>query len=170
MKMADLHNLQALRLLREQRASAHLATQRERCRETRHHLDQARETLRLHREMRAQEAEQAYGLFSEGVSVSAWHAAQVHLKQLDEEREALQADVNAAALNVETEEQARERLRVEHRQRQQQSRAWQSLLEQRLSLETRQGEQRDEAEQLASTSDNALSVDAGSATGAGDER
>ncbi|MEE4888955.1 hypothetical protein V2K64_09340 [Pseudomonas alliivorans] len=170
MKMADLHNLQALRLLREQRASAHLSTQRERCRETRHHLDQARETLRLHREMRAQEAEQAYGLFSEGVSVSAWHAAQVHLKQLDEEREALQADVNAAALNVETEEQARERLRVEHRQRQQQSRAWQSLLEQRLSLETRQGEQRDEAEQLASTSDNALSVDAGSATGAGDER
>ncbi|MEE4740105.1 hypothetical protein V2K88_00325 [Pseudomonas alliivorans] len=170
MKTADLHNLQALRLLREQRASAHLTTQRERCRETRHHLDQARETLRLHREMRAQEAEQAYGLFSEGVSVSAWHAAQVHLKQLDEERDALQADVNAAALNVETEEQARERLSVEHRQRQQQSRAWQSLLEQRLSLETRQGEQRDEAEQLASTSDNALSVDAGSATGAGDER
>ena len=42
MKTADLYSLQALRQLREQRASSRLAAQQVRCRETRSELDKAR--------------------------------------------------------------------------------------------------------------------------------
>ncbi|KTB81756.1 hypothetical protein ACTAB9_16110 [Pseudomonas syringae] len=150
MKTADLHSLQALRVLREQRAAARLAAQRERCRDANSELDQAREALRLHREKLAQEAEQAYGRFSEGLSVSAWRATQERLQQLYDERAALQANAEAVAVTLETEEQARERLRQAHIEQQQKTRAWQSLVEQRARSDARLGEQRDEADLPAS--------------------
>lgn len=147
MKKADLYSLQDLRLMREQRAAALLTTQRERCRDAHHELDQARETLRLHRERLVQEAERAYGRFSEGLSVSESRAIQERLEQLNEERQALQAEAEAVALTVESAEQVRERLRQTHVQQQHRSRAWQSLVEQRMREDVRVSEQRDEADQ-----------------------
>ncbi|EKG41318.1 hypothetical protein ABEH63_01215 [Pseudomonas syringae] len=158
MKTADLHSLQALRVLREQRATARLAAQRERCREANSELEKAREALRLHREKLVQEAEQAYGRFSEGLSVSAWRAAQERLQQLDDERVALQADADAVALSLETEEQARERLRQVHREQQQKTKAWQSLVEQRVQSDARLAEQRDEADQPAAPGSTAATA------------
>ncbi|RMP32831.1 Myosin heavy chain B [Pseudomonas coronafaciens pv. atropurpurea] len=147
MKTADLHSLQALRALREQRAATRLAVQRERCRDASSDLDHARETLRLHREKLVQEAEQVYGRFSEGLSVSAWRAVQDRLQQLDEERVALQADADAVALTLKTEEQARAQLKQAHIEQQQKTRAWDSLVEQRVRSDARLAEQRDEADQ-----------------------
>ncbi|KPX59088.1 Myosin heavy chain B [Pseudomonas amygdali pv. hibisci] len=147
MKKADLYSLQALRLLREQRAAAHLGAQRERCRDSHTELDQAREKLRLHREQLAREAEQAVGQLGEGLSVSEWKVVQERLKQLHDERKALQADADNAVLNLETEEQARKRLRQAHLEQLKKSRAWQNLVEQRMRNDARASEQRDEADQ-----------------------
>ncbi|RRV10336.1 hypothetical protein EGJ27_01560 [Pseudomonas sp. v388] len=148
MKTADLHSLQALRQLREQRASSRLAAQQVRCRETRTELDKAREALHLHREKLAREAEDVYGRFSEGLSVSAWNAAQDELQRLDDEREQLQDKTEDAVRSVESEEQARQQLRREHLARQQKTLAWNALLDQRVRQDVRAGEQRDETDEL----------------------
>jgi chromosome segregation ATPase len=148
MKTADLHSLQALRELREQRASSRLAAQQARCRETRTELEQAREALHLHRERLAREAEDVYGRFSEGLSVSAWRAAQDELQRLEEEGRQLQGRTEDAEHTAQTEEQTRQQLRQEHVARQQKTVAWGSLLEQRVRRDARVGEQRDESDEL----------------------
>ncbi|NVL47296.1 hypothetical protein F2S75_19255, partial [Pseudomonas syringae pv. actinidiae] len=61
--------------------------------------------------------------------------------------QALQAEAEAVALTVESAEQVRERLRQTHVQQQHRSRAWQSLVEQRMREDVRVSEQRDEADQ-----------------------
>lgn len=148
MKTADLHSLHALRELREQRASSRLAAQQARCQETRTELEQAREALHLHRERLAREAEDVYGRFSEGLSVSAWRAAQDELQRLEEERRQLQGRTEDAEHTAQTEEQTRQQLRQEHVARQQKTVAWGSLLEQRVRRDARVGEQRDESDEL----------------------
>ena len=148
MKTADLHSLQALRQLREQRASSRLAAQQVRCRETQTELDKAREALHLHREKMAREAEEVYGRFSEGLSVSAWNAAQDELQRLDDEREQLQTQTEDAVRTVQTQAEAREQLRQEHLARQQKTLAWNALLDQRVRQDVRAGEQRDETDEL----------------------
>ncbi|KPX25691.1 Myosin heavy chain B [Pseudomonas amygdali pv. eriobotryae] len=69
------------------------------------------------------------------------------MKQLHDERKALQADADNAVLNLETEEQARKRLRQAHLEQLKKSRAWQDLVEQRMRNDARASEQRDEADQ-----------------------
>jgi flagellar biosynthesis chaperone FliJ len=151
MKTADLYSLQALRQLREQRASSRLAAQQERCRETRSELDQARDALQAHRDKLAREAEDVFGRFSEGLSVSAWRAAQEELQRLESEGEQLQAQTDTAGRNVENEEQLRQQLRQEHLSHQQKTAAWGTLVERRVRHDARIGEQRDEADALPAT-------------------
>lgn len=148
MKTADLYSLQALRQLREQRASSRLAAQQARCRETRSELEQARDALQAHRDKLAREAEEVFGRFSEGLSVSAWRAAQEELQRLETESEQLQAQTETAGRIVENEEQLRERLRQEHLTHQQKTAAWGTLVDRRVRHDARLGEQRDEAEAL----------------------
>lgn len=148
MKTADLHSLQALRELREQRASSRLAAQQARCRETRTELDKSREALHQHRERLAREAEEVFGRFSEGLSVSAWRAAQEELERLEEQGESLAEQAVVATREVENQEQLRQELRQQHAAQQQKTVAWGALVEQRARREARAGEQRDEADEL----------------------
>lgn len=148
MKTADLHSLQALRQLREQRASSRLAAQQTQCREARTELDKSKEALRLHREQLAREAEEVFGRFSEGLSVSAWRAAQDELQRLEEQGDTLAEQASAAARAVENQEQLRQELRQQHIAHQQKTVAWGALVEQRQRRETRAGEQRDETDEL----------------------
>jgi chromosome segregation ATPase len=150
MKTADLHSLQALRQLREQRASSRLAAQQARCRETQSELDKSRETLHLHRERLAREAQDIFGRFSEGLSVSAWQAAQDELQRLQEQGEALEEQTATAARTVHNEDQLRRQLRQEHQARQQKTVAWDALVEQRVRHDARAGEHRDETDELPS--------------------
>ena len=148
MKTSDLRSLQALRQLREQRAASQLAVQQQRCSDTHHALDDAKNTLRLHREALAREAERLYGSFSDGLSINAWHAAQAHLDELAGSRRRLEASVEQTAQLLEVQEQEREVFRAARLARQRQADACDSLLEGRLHSERRAGESRDDAEAI----------------------
>jgi hypothetical protein len=148
MKTNDLRSLQALRQLREQRASSQLAAQQQRCRETNSALDDAKEKLRLHRESVAREAEKIYGTFSEGLSINAWHAAQEHLQDLSASQQQLEVSVSEVAQTLETQEQEREVFRLARMARQRQAEACDSLLEGRERHERRAGEHREEADEI----------------------
>lgn len=146
MKTDDLRSLHALRRLREQRASSQLAAQQQRCRDTHHELDDAKEKLRLHREAIARKAEQIYGTFSEGLSINAWHAAQEHLNELADSQRHLEGSVEHTAQTLEAQE--REVFRAARLARQRQAEACDSLLEDRLHSERRAGEHRDDADDI----------------------
>jgi hypothetical protein len=148
MKTNDLRSLQALRQLREQRASSQLAAQQQRCRETSNALDDAKEKLRLHRESIAREAEKIYGSFSEGLSINAWHAAQEHLQDLSDSQQQLEVSVSQVTETLETQEQEREVFRIARMARQRQAEACDSLLDSRERHERRVGEHRDEADEI----------------------
>ncbi|WP_426117121.1 hypothetical protein [Pseudomonas sp. DSP3-2-2] len=148
MKTSDLRSLQALRQLREQRAASQLAAQQRRCGDTHHALDDARETLRLHRESLAREAERIYGSFNDGLSINAWHAAQKHLNELVGSRCQLEESVEQTARLLQVQEQEREVFRAARMARQRQADACDSLLEGRLHSERRAGESRDDAEDI----------------------
>ncbi|MGZ9706934.1 hypothetical protein ACXX81_13030 [Pseudomonas sp. GNP013] len=148
MKTNDLRNLQALRQLREQRAASQLAAQQQRCCDTHHALDDARETLRLHRESLAREAERIYGAFSDGLSIHAWQAAQEHLNQLAGSRCELQASVEQMARCLEVQEQERDVFHAARVVRQRQALACDLLLEGRLQSERRAWDSRDEADDI----------------------
>lgn len=148
MKTNDLRSLQALRQLREQRASSQLAAQQQRCRETHGVLDDARETLRLHREALARKAEQLYGECSAGLSVSAWQAAQAHLHELSEDQRELEGSVDQTEQTLQAQEREREIFRTARLARQRQADACDALLEGRLSSERRAAEHRDDAEDI----------------------
>lgn len=148
MKTNDMRNLQALRQLREQRASSQLVAQQQRCRETHVALDDAKEKLRLHREALAREAERIFGLISQGVSVSDWQAAQDHLEALYEGgQRKLEASVGEVARTLEAHEHTREVFRVAHVARQRQSEACDTLLDGRERQERRVDEHRLEADE-----------------------
>ena len=147
MKTADLYSLQALRQLREQRASSRLATQQARCQETRSELEKSREALHAHRERLAREAQDIYGKFSEGLAVSAWQAAQDELQRLEAESEQLQNATEEAARAVQSEEELRDQLRQQHIARQQKTAAWGTLVDQRARRDRRDGETREEADE-----------------------
>lgn len=151
MKTNDLRSLQALRQLREQRASSQLAAQQQRCRDTHTALDDAKEKLRLHRAAVAREAEAIYGTFSEGLSVNAWHAAQAHLHDLSQGQQQLEASVGEVAQSLETQEQEREVFRVARMARQRQAQACDALLDGRERQELRAGEHREEADEIPRT-------------------
>ncbi|WLI42220.1 hypothetical protein PSH74_11620 [Pseudomonas hefeiensis] len=128
MKTNDMRNLQALRQLREQRASSQLVAQQQRCRETHVALDDARERLRLHREALACEAERIYGLISGGVSISDWQAAQQHLEVLyEDDQRQLEVSVSEVARTLEDHERTREVFRVAYVARQRQAQALRHL-------------------------------------------
>lgn len=148
MKTNDLRSLQALRQLREQRASSQLAAQQQRCRETNSALDDAKEKLRLHRESIAREAEKIYGSFSEGLSINAWHAAQEHLQDLSDSQQQLEVSVSEVTQTLATQEQEREVFRIARMARQRQAEACDSLLDSRERHERRAGEHRDEAAEM----------------------
>ncbi|WP_434563139.1 hypothetical protein J3P95_11315 [Pseudomonas sp. Z5-35] len=148
MKTNDLRSLQALRQLREQRAASQLAAQQQRCSDTHHALDDARDKLHLHRESLAREAERIYGSFSDGLSINAWHAAQEHLNELADSRHQLEESVERTAQLLEVQEQEREMFRAARMARQRQADACDSLLEGRLQSERRAGESRDDAEDI----------------------
>lgn len=148
MKTNDLRSLQALRQLREQRASSQLAAQQQRCRETSGALDDAREKLRVHREAVAREAQKVYGLFSEGLSINAWHAAQAQLDELADGQQQLEGSVEQVAQTLDVQEREREVFRVARMARQRQSEACQSLLQGRVQDERRAGEHREEADEI----------------------
>ena len=148
MKTADLRSLQALRQLREQRAASQLAVQQQRCCNTRHALDDVREKLRLRREALAREAERLYGTFSDGLSISAWHAAQEYLNQLAGSRSQLEASVEQTARLLEVQEQEREVFQATRMARERQAEACDSLLKGRLQNERRAREFRDEADDI----------------------
>ncbi|MBC3346035.1 YscO family type III secretion system apparatus protein [Pseudomonas sp. SWRI196] len=149
MKTNDMRNLQALRQLREQRASSQLAAQQQRCRETHVALDDAKEKLRLHREALAREAERIYGLIGAGVSISNWHAAQEHLEVLYEGgQRQLEVSVSEMARTLAVHEQTREVFRVAHAARQRQAQACDTLLDDRERLERRVDEHRLEADEI----------------------
>lgn len=156
MKTNDLRSLQALRQLREQRASSQLAAQQQRCRETSNALDDAKEKLRLHRESIAREAEKIYGSFSEGRSINAWHAAQEHLQDLSDSQQQLEVSVSQVTEILETQEQEREVFRIARMARQRQAEACDSLLDSRERLERRAGEHRDEADEITRTAPGGL--------------
>lgn len=151
MKTNDLRALQALRQLREQRASSQLVAQQQRCRDTSAALDDAKETLRLHREALAREAERVYGSISEGVTVKAWQAAQDHLNALCEGQQQLEVSVSEAALTLEAHERDREIFRVAHVARHRQAEACGSLLDRRARHERRADEHRLEADDIPRT-------------------
>lgn len=148
MKTDDLRSLQALRQLREQRASSQLAAQQQRCRDTNQDLDGAKEKLRLHREAIARKAEQIYGTFSEGLSINAWHAAQDHLNELADSQRQLEGSVEQTAQTLDAQEREREVFRAARLARQRQAEACDSLLEDRLHSERRAGEHRDDADDI----------------------
>lgn len=148
MKSHELKSLQTLRQLREQRASAQLAAQRQLCRETHAALDDARQRLCLARETSVLEAEKLYGRFSEGLSVKAWLAAQVHLSELEDEQETLLGNLDEAHDYHQQQEQTQESLRLAHVARQRQADAWDSLVEDHALGERRIGEAQDEGEDL----------------------
>lgn len=148
MNTHDLRSLQALRQLREQRASSQLVAQQQRCRDTGAALDDAREKLRLHREALARKAEQIYGTFSEGLSISAWHAAQEHLSELADSQRELEGSVEQTESDLHALEREREVFRTARLARQRQADACDALLEGRLQDERRAGEQRDDADEV----------------------
>lgn len=148
MKTNDLRSLQALRQLREQRASSQLAAQQQRCREINSTLNDAKEKLRLHRESIAREAEKIYGSFSEGLSINAWHAAQEHLQDLSDSQQQLEVSVGEVTQTLETQEQEREVFRIARMARQRQAEACDLLLDSRERHERRAGEHRDEADEM----------------------
>ncbi|OCR23196.1 Myosin heavy chain B (MHC B) [Pseudomonas syringae] len=152
MKTNDLRSLQALRQLREQRASSQLAAQQQRCRATHDALDDAKEKMRLHRETVAREAQKVYGLFSEGLSINAWHAAQAQLDELADGQQQLEGSVDQVAETLDVQEREREVFRLARMARQRQSEACQSLLEVRVQDERRAGERREEADEIPRTS------------------
>lgn len=144
MKSHELRNLNALRQLREQRASGQLAAQQQRCRETHEVLDDAREKLRLHRESLAREAEKLYGRFSEGLSINAWHEAQARLAELEDDQQQLESGVQQARQTLDGQEQERDVFRIARAARQRQADAWQMLVDGREQGERREGELREE--------------------------
>jgi hypothetical protein len=148
MNTNDLRSLQALRQLREQRASSQLAAQQQRCRETHSALDDAKEKLRLHREALARKAEQIYGNFSEGLSVSAWQAAQDHLDELADNQRALETSVDLNEQALAAQERERDVFRTARMARQRQAEACDSLLDHRLRSELQARERRDESDDL----------------------
>lgn len=148
MKSHELKSLQTLRQLREQRAGAQLAAQRQRCRESDAAVDAARERLHQHREASAREAEKLYGRFSEGLSVKAWLAAQAQLSELDDHQDTLLDGLDDACLTHQQQEAARETLRVAHVAKQRQVDAWASLVQGHEQGQRRQGEAREEADDL----------------------
>ncbi|MFB4392305.1 MULTISPECIES: hypothetical protein [unclassified Pseudomonas] len=148
MNAHDLKNLQALRQLREQRASSQLAAQRVRCRESHAALDDARERLHLHREAAAREAEKLYGRFSEGLSVSAWLAAQLRLGELEDDQQALLGGIDRAHADLAHQEQARAALQGVHAQRQRQVEAWDDVVRRHAHGERRAGELREDSDDL----------------------
>lgn len=151
MKTIDLRNLQALRQLREQRASHALAAQQQRCRETGHALDDAREKLRLHREALAARAEALLGSFSEGLSINAWQAAQAQLEELTDSQLLLEGSVEQTQQTLDTQEREREVFRTARLARQRQAEACDSLLLGRVQSERRAGEHRDDDETVPAT-------------------
>lgn len=148
MKTNDIRSLQALRQLREQRASNQLAAQQQLCRDTHVALDDAREKLRLHRESLARKAEQIYGTFSEGLSINAWHAAQEQLNELAEGQRELEGSVQQTAETLEAQERDRDVFRAARLARQRQAEACDSLLQVRLQSERRAGEHREDADEI----------------------
>lgn len=148
MKTDDLRSLQALRQLREQRASSQLAAQQQRCRDTHEALDDAKEKLRLHREALALKAEKIYGTFSQGLSINAWHAAQEQLNDLADSQRELEGSVEQTAQSLEAQEREREVFRAARLTRQRQAEACESLLDDRLRIERRAGEHRDDADDI----------------------
>lgn len=148
MNTNDLRSLRALRQLREQRASSQLAAQQQRCRDTHEALDDAREKLRLHREALARKAEQIYGNFSEGLSISAWQAAQEHLDELSDNQRQLESTVDLNEQALAAQERERDVFRAARMARQRQAEACDSLLSDRLRNELRAGERREEADEL----------------------
>lgn len=149
MKTSDMRSLQALRQLREQRASSQLVAQQRRCRETNVALDDAKEKLRLHRETLAREAERIYGSISEGMSISDWRMAQEHLEALYEGgQRQLEVSVSEVARTLEIHEHQREVFRVAHVARQRQVQACDTLLEGRERVERLIDEHRLEADEI----------------------
>ncbi|MDF0733071.1 hypothetical protein P0Y43_20470 [Pseudomonas entomophila] len=148
MNVHDLKNLQALRELREQRASSQLAAQRQRCRESHAALDDARERLRQHREASAREAEKLYGRFSEGLSVKAWLAVELRLAELEDDQQSLLGSLDDAHQRHAEQEASRETLRVAHAARQRQADAWDAMVQRHAQGERRAGELREEADDL----------------------
>ncbi len=148
MKTHDLRNLQALRQLREQRAANEFAAQQRRCRETHRALDAAQEKLRLHREALAAKAESIYGALSEGLSISAWQAAQEHLSELADSQLQLEGSVEQTEQTLQAQEREREIFRTARLARQRQAEACDSLLQGRLQSERRAGEHRDEGDDI----------------------
>lgn len=148
MNTHDLRSLRALRQLREQRASSQLVAQQQRCRDSHEALDDAREKLRLHREALARKAEQIYGNFSEGLSVSAWQAAQEHLDDLADNQRELETNVDLNEQALAAQEREREVFRAARMARQRQAEACDALLGDRLRSERQSAERRDEAEDL----------------------
>lgn len=148
MKTDDLRSLHALRQLREQRASSQLAAQQQRCRDTHDALDEAKEKLRLHREAVARRAETLFGAAGEGMTISAWQAAQEQLSELADRQQALQGSVAQAAQALDVQERERDLFRAARLARQRQAEACESLLEGRLGNERRAGEHREDADEI----------------------
>ncbi len=149
MKTSDMRNLQALRQLREQRASSQLVAQQQRCRETHVALDDAKEKLRLHREALAREAERIFGVISQGVAISDWQTALDHWEALYEGRQRqLEVSVGEVAHTLQAHEHQREVFRVAHVARRCQSEACDTLLYDRERFERRVDEHRLEADEI----------------------
>jgi flagellar biosynthesis chaperone FliJ len=148
MKTNDLYDLQALRQVREQRASSHLAAQQQRCRDTHQSLDDAKEKLRLHREAIARKAEALYGRFSEGLSISAWQAAQDQLNELAEDRRRLEESVEQNAHTLDEQERERDAFRRAHLLRRRQAEACDMLLDTHLKEAHRHAGRREEADEM----------------------
>lgn len=148
MKTNDIRSLQALRQMREQRASQQLAAQQQVCRNTHVALDDAKEKLRLHREALVRKAEQIYGTVSEGVSISTWQAAQEQLNELAHDQQALENSVEQTAQTLQAQERERDVFRAARLARQRQVEASDALLDVRLQSERRAAEHRDDAEEI----------------------
>nr|WP_314576613.1 hypothetical protein [uncultured Pseudomonas sp.] len=148
MNSDELRSLRTLRQLREQRASSELAAQQQRCRDSHQLLDNAKEKLRLHRESIARRAEAIYGNFSEGLSISAWHAAQAQLSEWADNQRALEDSVQYNAEALGAQEELRDTFRHAHILRRRQAEALDALFETALKAERQQRGRREEADEL----------------------
>jgi hypothetical protein len=147
MKTHELRSLQALRKLREQRAANQLVAQQQRCQQTSHALDLAKERLHLHRENLAREAQQIYASLTEGLSVISWQDAQARLSALANGQQQMETGIDEVEQTLETQKRERETFRLERMTRQRQCEAWDMLLGRREHTEQRAAEHLEDADE-----------------------
>ncbi|KJZ64568.1 hypothetical protein [Pseudomonas fluorescens] len=147
MKNHELRSLQALRQLREQRAANQLLSGQQLCEEAECELSSAKARLHLHRDHLALEAHRLYADLAEGLPVTQWQAARARLDELTCDQSLLETATSDVTRKLAAYVREREGYRREHMARQRQCDAWDSLLDQRQSLDLRATEQRDDAEE-----------------------